>query len=167
MIWQNKDWKYVQVSASKYRVSKAITLCCTCLRSLGCAWKYIYGTGFREDAIDIIITNTMIKHRVFFGSWFLRMPNVVDSLRNNHQKMSFGSAPTPSLIQFHAQRRLSFRHQWLFRKIMRLSITSSCNQCSKSSVCGDSRIVNGLSAYESTLLESLAPRIHQLCSFQT
>jgi hypothetical protein len=158
---QNKDWKYVQVSASKYRVSKAITLCCNCLFV---AWGARENISTVRDfermllslfgvkrlscyTIDIIITNTMIKHLVFFGSCFLRMPNVVDSLRNNHQKMSFGSAPTPSLIQFHAQRRLSFRHQWLFRTVMRLLIISSCNQCSKSSVCGDSRIVNGLFAY--------------------
>ena len=159
MIWQSKDWKYVQVSASKYRVSKAITLYCTYIRSLVCTWKYIYGISrgyfynfFGAKTLsccttDIIITNKMIKHLVFSGSCFLQMPNVVDSLRNNHQKMSFEAAPTPSLIQFHAQRRLSFRHQWLFRTIMRLLITSSCNQCSKSSVCGDSRIVNGLFVY--------------------
>ena len=36
--------------------------------------------------VNIIITNTIIKFIVFFGSCFLQMPNVVDSLRNNHEE---------------------------------------------------------------------------------
>jgi len=47
------------------------------------------------------MTNVTNKGLVFYGMCFLLMPNIFDSLRNNHQK-SFESAPTPVLIQNNA-----------------------------------------------------------------
>jgi len=53
------------------------------------------------------LTNVTIQGLVFYGSHFVLMPNIICSLRNNHQESRFGSAPSPFLIQCRAQRSLS------------------------------------------------------------
>jgi len=57
--------------------------------------------------VDFILTNAAIQGLVFFGSYFVLMPNIICSLRNNHQENHFESAPSPFLIQWQAQQTLS------------------------------------------------------------
>ena len=141
-------------------------LYCTYLRSLVYACKYIYGTlKIRLPLkkyhacynVDIIMTNVTMEGLFFFGSSFLLMSNVVDSLhcRYNHQKVfwicdnSILDTTMPRIKKtFTSWTNHELRHQWFLRANMCLSNTSSSYSCSVRLVCGNSRVVNKLSAYE-------------------
>jgi len=114
-------------------------LYCTYLRGLVYVSKYIYGTSkillpLKKTPcynVDIIMANVMIEGLVFFGSCFLLMPNVVDSLHYYHQKV-FSWYNTTQKEDFH------FLNQpWTTTPVNYVKL-----------VCGNSRVVSKLSAYE-------------------